>query len=375
MALSKNTLYQIFQGALITLIFWTAKWPFIFLVDGLPWVSVSILGMSLFVWTLLLSALLFTAGMFGASIYQLFMMLSILPISLVHGNDFGVYKAFSIILMMNLVTSVFFIKPSIFSVRIVLLTSAMLFLFYGVVSMAMLFLLGESPLNRGKIGFNGPIVFAQYMVFTFAVLLLHSKRFVSFLAFGMAIISQSKGPILAGLGVLLMTSKNKRLLLLLFFPIVFGLIFFFGDQFRAVSWIKYFMETGSLPNSGSFVARAELYRQAIGLLATDSVGLGGWADLSHYSYPHNIFIEVLVELPILLAASFLLIHFVAFMLIKDASYRVLFVLFLFMAQFSGSLIDNRAIFLVTLLFLLENLRQNFGTDGERNDTMDGRAHR
>ena len=92
----------------------------------------------------------------------------------------------------------------------------------------------------------------------------------------------------------------------------------------------------------------------------DSLGLGGWSSISEYKYPHNIFIEILTELPLVLSIPFLVINIVAFFSIKDSVFRILFIVFLFMAQLSGSLIDNRGIFLIIILFLLaqKNRRRN-----------------
>lgn len=360
MTLSKIDTVGITQGFLIFLTFWLAKMPLIFIFDQPSWAVNLLLGLLLIFSTFASALLLLFQKKYSVAIYQILITLALLPASLIDGNEFGIYKAFSLVLFLNLVVFIYLIRPSFFDVKVILTTMAAAFAIYGVLSIAAMFLIGGGLSQRGIIGFNGPIVFGQYMVFSFTIFLLYEKKAWALITFAMALISQSKGPILGGLISFGLASKSKNKLIFVVFPILLAGLFFFAKELRAFEWIFYFLDHRALPNTGSFSARIDLYNKGYLAMFGDSLGLGGWSSISEYKYPHNIFIEILTELPLVLSIPFFVINIVAFFSIKDSVFRILFIVFLFMAQLSGSLIDNRGIFLIIILFLLaqKNRRRN-----------------
>jgi hypothetical protein len=352
MTLSKIDTVGITQGFLIFLAFWLAKMPLIFIFDHPYWAVKIFLGLLLIISTFASAILLLFMKKYSVAIYQILIMLTLLPASLINGNEFGIYKVFSLVLFLNLVVFTYFIRPSFFDVKAILTTMAAAFAIYGVLSIAAMSLIGDGLSQRGIIGFNGPIVFGQYMIFSFTIFLLYEKKVRALFMFAMALISQSKGPLLVGLISFGLASKNKIKLIFISLPILLVGLFFFTQELRAFQWIFYLLEHGALPNGGSFSARIDLYNKGYMAMFGDSLGLGGWSSISEYKYPHNIFIEILTELPLMLSIPFLVTNIVAFFSIKDSVFRILFIIFLFMAQLSGSIIDNRGIFLIIILFLL-----------------------
>ena len=358
MVIKKLNIVGLFQGLLLFLIFWTAKKPLEFLLNGVSNDLIYLVGAALMVFTIVVSLILLKLDYSGAAIFQLLIMLIFLPIALTHGNEFGAYKAFSLVLMLNLMGIVFLINRLSFSIETILLTMAGLFLFYGVISGIMAQLLGSS-FQRGIIGFNGPIVFGQYMVLSFTIYLLYGHKLRGAMAFLLSLLSFSKGPFLGGLLAAYLTSRNKFQLVLISLPFVAIAIWMVGFDYRVLTWLTHLNDLESLSALGSFSGRIGAYKQSYYLLSESSlgVGLGAWSNFSNYKYPHNMFLEILVEMPLLLGVCLILFMCVVFYSIKDSHYRVLFAIFVFMALFSGSIIDNRGPFFISMLFLLSFSRR------------------
>jgi hypothetical protein len=281
-------------------------------------------------------------------------MLLLLPVALVYGNEFGVYKAFSIIFMLNMTVTTYLINPSSFNIRTILLVMAGIFLFYGLLSSIWIYIVGYDFDERSVIVFNGPIVFGQYMIISCTIFLLYQSKIKALVAFLLSFLSQSKGPLFGGLLAFLFSSKNKVRSMLILLTFLVGTVVFLELDLRVFSWIFTLIDSGAISEVSSFSARIDAYQQSYRLVSQSfmGLGLGGWSDVSYLRYPHNIFLEILVELPLLLGICLILLMLFAFHSIKDSSYRILFIAILFMALFSGSIVDNRGVFFVTMLFLL-----------------------
>ena len=353
MILKKTKIASYFQGLLLFLVFWTSKKPLVFLLDDASNDVVYLLVTLLVLLTFILSWILLRIGKLEAFIFQLVVMLIILAMTMLDGTLFGVYKGFSIILMLDFMVMIYLINKQSFNVKIILLTMAGCFLFYGLVSSLLLFVIGHDFQQREIIGFNGPIVFGQYMIISFTIYLLYWHKLKASMAFLLSCLSLSKGPMLGGFLGVLLNSKNKFKLVLISVSLLVVSASIFEFDSRVFSLLS-LDSLESLFALTSVSARMDAYVQSYYSLSESFLGLGwgGWSKISYLNYPHNIFLEILVEPPLLLGLFLISFMWLAFYLIKDQRFRILFFVMLLMAQFSGSIVDNRGIFFITMLFLL-----------------------
>ena len=353
MTFKKTRIVSFFQGLLLFLVFWTTKKPLVFLLDDASNDVIYVLGVLLVFLTFILSWILLRIGKLEAVIFQSVIMLIILTMAMSDGALFGVYKGFSIILMLNFMVMIYLLNRQAFNVEIILLTMAGCFLFYGIVSGLWLFVIGYDLKLRETIGFNGPIVFGQYMIISFTIYLLYGHKLKAPIAVSLSYLSLSKGPILGGFLAFYLDSKNKFKLAVISVPLLAASVSIFEFDSRAFSWLS-LDSFESLLALSSVSSRVDAYVQGYHLLSESFMGLGwgGWSKISYLRYPHNIFLEILVEPPLLLGLFLLSFMCLVFYYIKDRRYRILLCVMLFMAQFSGSIVDNRGVFFISMLFSL-----------------------
>lgn len=347
MTLRKSNILSFFISTALFLVFFTAKKPLEFLLESSTNNIALIIGVFLFFLTCSTMIFLLKNGRFMAGVFHLIFMLTLLPAAMVNGSEFGIYKVFSLNLMMNLVVVMYMINGA-FNLKSVLLMMAHIFIFYGLFSAVFITLTGYNFEERAVIGLNGPIVFGQYMVISFAIYMMYGKLIKGFVSFLLSFLSNSKGPFIAAIYVFIGNSRSKikvTLMLLLLLTIFINLTA--EMNFRI-------FELYNLDESNAFSARFYQYEQFY-LLITDSVlgiGVGNWSDFSTLKYPHNIFLEILIELPLFLGLLFIFFVAYLFLKIRDRNYKILFLTMLIFSLFSGSILDNRGLFFITLLFLL-----------------------
>ena len=214
--------------------------------------------------------------------------------------------------------------------------------------------------QRDVIGFNGPIVFGQYMVISFTIYLLYGNKFKGYTAFLLSFLSLSKGPFIAGLLTIYLNSRSKFKLLFIYMLLLVASVLIFEPSIRVLEWLTNLNSVEDLLEVSSISARVDAFTQSYYLISENFMGLGwgGFQEFSYLKYPHNLFVEILVELPLILAV--LLIFYIGFVFysIKDKRYKILFSIMFLMAMFSGSILDNRGIFFITMLFLLAGKDKN-----------------
>lgn len=362
MVISKSYVVSLFQALLIFFCFWASKKPLIYLINGVSVEAVQLTGIGLILLTSFISWVLFKVNKPGPSIFLLVLMLFLVPIGLFYANEFGAYKSFSLILMLNLISIIYLVGRKFYDIDRILITIASVFLLYGLFFGIYLNISGFNFSEREVIGFNGPIVFGQYMIISFSIFLIYWKRIKAVIAYLISFLSLSKSVMITGILSIFLNSQNKIKLFLISLPILFLAfqLFDFNTEVRVLYWIQFITDFETLLTLSSFSARAAAYTQSYELISNSyqGLGLGGWMDISYLRYPHNIFLEILVEFPLFFGLLLIFFMFTFFMIIKDRRYKILFCLMLFMALFSGSLIDNRGIFFITMLFLLSDFNHN-----------------
>jgi O-antigen ligase len=234
-----------------------------------------------------------------------------------------------------------------------------IFLFYGLISSVWLYSINYDLQQREIIGFNGPIVFGQYMIISFTIYLLYGNKLKGYTAFLLSFLSLSKGPFIAGLLTIYLNYRSKSKFLI-YMLLLAASVLIFAPNIRVLEWLTHLNSVEDLLKLSSISARVDAYTQSYYLISESLMGLGwgGWKEVSYLKYPHNIFLEILVELPLILAVFFIFYIGFVFYSIKDKRYRILFSIMLLMALFSGSIIDNRGIFFITMLFLLAGKSKN-----------------
>ena len=128
---------------------------------------------------------------------------------------------------------------------------------------------------------------------------------------------------------------------------------FFGSLYESLSSSGFGMLFEGA-NYGSIGARLEQYLLAINLLSDYplGIGIGQWALFSEYEYPHNYLVEILIEQGLVLGMGSLLMIAFFFTKIRDRNLVYLLLMLFLFSMFSGSVVDNRGIYLMVLLGML-----------------------
>ncbi len=280
-------------------------------------------------------------------------------------NDFGFLKYVSLSFLLSVTAIVYCILPKRKSLGSVLLNFAGLLVFYGCLAVLWGVAKGQQFVLREPIGVNGPIVFGQLMVIASAILLLYGNRklILASLPAALSLLSYSKGPILAGMFILFLKKRMFfMMLIVLSVPLLLVLpgelldnrVFrFFGSLYESLSSSDFGMLFEGA-NYGSIGARLEQYLLAINLLSDYplGIGIGQWALFSEYEYPHNYLVEILIEQGLVLGMGSLLMIAFFFTKIRDRNLVYLLLMLFLFSMFSGSVVDNRGIYLMVLLGML-----------------------
>lgn len=280
-------------------------------------------------------------------------------------NSIGFFKYVSLSIFISLIALVYCLLPKRHNLDEVLLTFASLLALYGVLAVFWGVIKGQQFSLRESIGINGPIIFGQLMITAGAIFILYGNRryMLAAMSAALSLLSFSKGPIVAGLVVVFL----KRKLFFIALAIVLVLLFMLlpGDMLdnRIVSFVKSiyvavsnddYDSLFSGANYGSIGSRLEQYILASSLLSEFpyGVGVGKWGAFSVHEYPHNYFVEVLVEQGWLLGGASLIMVAFSYGRFRDDNLKYLFLMFLLFSMFSGSVLDNRGVYMITLLGLL-----------------------
>lgn len=209
-------------------------------------------------------------------------------------------------------------------------------------------------MNRGVRYFlNGPIVFGWLsgLAAIFSLFLFYEEKAKSYLVIFFICLfavfwTLSKGPIVAMFITLLYilfyrgVSLNALILLGLTVGFIISLSFLEIQQVQRVLLILDYANNADA-NYGSVGSRLELYSDSLRIIETNlisGVGLGNWQlfNDSSFIYPHNITLEILSELGLLLGGTlFLFFAFIYFQIEHIGRAYMLF--FLIAMQFSGDM--------------------------------------
>lgn len=208
---------------------------------------------------------------------------------------------------------------------------------------------------------NGPNVFARQMglaALLSAFLLRGPLRWLAIATFTLAVVwTQSKGPLLFlllvgfAIGWLRLGGKGRILALLAMGGVVF-LIGLFVDELREIQLFQRVFVAVAVFDAGlggenyaSVGSRVQLYSTAAKMLAEYpfGIGLGSWMSatgLFWAEYPHNFFLEILLEGGLILGAIAGMAFF-AFLLSRSATIVVVGAFLALCQQVSGGLGDAR----------------------------------
>lgn len=208
---------------------------------------------------------------------------------------------------------------------------------------------------------NGPNVFARQMGLAGLLsgfLLRGPGRWLGIVAFTLAVIwTQSKGPLLflllVGLGTgWLRLGAKGRIAVLVGLAGVMGMLSLLVDQVRDVEFFRRFFVAAAVfdgglggENYGSVGSRVLLFSTAARMIAEHplGIGLGSWMPLSGLfwaEYPHNFFLEILLEGGLMLGTIAAVAYF-AFLLSHNAMIVAMGTFLALCQQVSGGLADSR----------------------------------
>jgi len=319
------------------------------------------------------------------SLYYLFLLviLFLSPIlALNYGYDiFGIQKYFNFILI---VLPVVFIVIEKFNYKEVKFFFKVMLYFIAVLSILGCLVVMTSSDRLSVLG-GGPIVFARWMNIGIIIIFFLKKRFsikFTFLMlffFMLSLAAGSRGPILSlCITILLYLFLNFRKLIL---PILV-LFISIGLIFITTNFKKSVLDVGKTErlitkDSRSKNARLVFIYRSFDLMKVYplGVGLGNWQiyannyDATHllkHQYPHNLILEIFVELGFITGALFIILLLkVLFFSYKrmlkynhqeNTFYPLLFYLKFYLilnSFFSGSLVDSRFLFVIMAMVLID----------------------
>jgi len=280
-------------------------------------------------------------------------------------NEFGIYKLSSVLLMLFGISLMKITIPSSNFLETLKIIAIVLF-FYGCLGIISKLLLDGNLFLRERILLNGPIVFAQYMSISAVIFIVGYKdifRGVATVFF--TLLTFSKGPILS-LAIILWLAARKKIVFLLSIVLTLFVLYFFQiggryyDFIEAVVYLFINFDSSIFFNDrniGSVGVRIVEYGSAIQLIADNfitGIGVGNWQLNSPRSlqYPHNSILEIFVEMGVVISTAMIILFFWFVLKFKDSLTLLLFLLFFLFSMFSGSIVDNRGIFFVVLLYFL-----------------------
>lgn len=320
---------------------------------------------SLFVTGFAIALLIICKKIYASLFLAVISFVFVLNLILGEFNNLGFFKYMSVSLFVSIISIVYCLLPRNHTLTESLLIFAGLLALYGVTAVSWGIIKGQQFSLREPIGINGPIIFGQLMIISSAIFLLFGNRkfFLAAFTAALSMLSFSKGPIVAGLSIFFL--KRKIFSAFLIFIVIFFFMIvpielpdnrvfsFFGSIYVALSSGDLdLLFSGS--NYGSIGSRLEQYILAANLLSEFpyGIGVGQWGEFSIHEYPHNYFVEILVEQGWILGVISLLSLLIFSMKIQSSSLKYLLFLFLMFSMFSGSVLDNRGIYMVILLGLL-----------------------
>lgn len=294
------------------------------------------------------------------------------PILFEAHNDFGLYKvSVVIVLVVTLYLYLFIFNPRI-DPRVVLLYLGYILLFYcAFVFIYMVIFVGYSIGDRVVMGVNGPITYARYSLLSALLILFYSDRLMFNNAAivsggGLGLVSGSKGPLVAFIVSVLLyffrTRNIKSLIILLSSSVATYLVIdayaprvstFILDVFAILYDFDVTVAYSSY-NYGSLGSRLDEWLYAIDVFNAKpyGVGLGQWGEYGDHIYPHNLVLELLVELGFY-GLSFMLFLACIVLCIKNKESISILGFFFINSLFSGSLADSSIMIFFVLFFFTE----------------------
>lgn len=224
--------------------------------------------------------------------------------------------------------------------------------------------------REGRFFLNGPIVFGWLMgvgaLFGFILYLKGCTRYllvVPIFVFGI-ILSQSKGPLVAVLSVLLVCvfTRFRAAILMVVCLSLISILLYYSESMISEEYIGRYSAlirilTGSTTevDAGSVDIRMYIFWGSVDLWLNNflfGVGLGNWGNYIDpiLKYPHNIYIEILSELGFLGFVSFLGLLLYLFFL-SEYSGRLVLVYFSICLAFSGDLTYMRLVLFYPLALI------------------------
>lgn len=291
-------------------------------------------------------------------------------------NDYGIekYINFVVIIIPLVIISSRFKYKDITGLINILLYFIFFLALLGVIK------LGNSVERLSVLG-GGPIIFARWMIIGSIMLFFLKKKniknitLIIFLLL-LSIAAGSRGPILSLLftAFIFMVLNFQKILfrLLAISLVIWGVLFSLdGDIFRDVGKADRLVTKDSTSKN----VRLKFANRSLELISLYpmGVGIGNWQEycnktqpyhLLRHEYPHNLILEVFVELGILggIILLFLLIkvmYFTFFRMLKYSKehsiYELLFYLQVFLlanSMFSGSLNDSRLLLVVISISII-----------------------
>jgi len=288
--------------------------------------------------------------------------------------DYGVYKYANLLVTTVLVCSLLSVNTKIngYKNTFKILINVLLLLLV----LAVLYKLKNGFFDRNIPFFiNGPIVFARLMGLGVVLSLFAFRgwrRFFVVALFLIAVVwTGSKGPLFSLMFVILLYLIWRGHYLVVVSGVVASLVSFFllssFVEFHDNSPIKRIADGSSSAfkdeggGAASTSVRYQLYSESVNYILSDSsgTGLGGWANeivIGDHNYPHNIFLELLVEGGWLIGVISLIPFMYFFMYTK--SYYAFPAFFFFLSQqFSGDLLDARYLLVFSLLSVLTSKKK------------------
>lgn len=223
-------------------------------------------------------------------------------------------------------------------------------------------------------GWFGPITYGWFMSFGVLAVLLRSKSLkyslIFYLFFFIQLVwTESKGPLFALLFILLLYNRRNIIFFMkkYYYMVIPAILLLFYLNYNAsqinsgVLEIRQFntiiqmLENPqrfiSEEGAGSIGSRINLYNEAVCYFSKEPLigqGFGSFPELtkSHHNYPHNVFLEVLMETGIL---GLLLFVFVLFVLIYDNSFKWFGYFGILILSFSGDVSYLRYIIFILLI--------------------------
>lgn len=289
--------------------------------------------------------------------------------------DYGFYKYFNLLFCVIVVSAMFTYSIRTFGFND--FSKSVIAFLLILLAFSILYKLKNGFFNRQvNFLFNGPIVFARLMGIGLIICILNKsfkfRTLISFIFLTAMVWTQSKGPLLALFFSLTLyffienNNKQKFKVLLLSIPLVLVFAYNISDIISFQYFERYLSLVSALQgdlggsNYGSLGVRVDAYIETINAIINFpmGIGLGSWPYYFtnfNFDYPHNLILEVLVELGVFIGCVFLIPVFSYFRI--TINYFFYIWIFLFINQmYSGDILDSR--YLLVLSFLMFRFRND-----------------